>query len=394
MQWKWWSCVLGTLGVISAWPIDNQHVFDIEHSGSLGETSEPFWNVLARNRILQVGDNVQVRTSELGKWRLRALGEKFMDITDYMDLGKKNFVLAQEVSRSYPKTVQYAKEVRKTFQYVSEKGPRADLKKFTSFYTRYYKSTTGRESQKWLLDQIKELASQLKPKAEITEFKHSWAQRTILLRISGRNPERTRKHGVTIVGAHLDSAHLIPFLRSPGADDDGSGTVTLLETLRSLIAVDWTPESDVEFHWYSAEEGGLLGSQAVAQEYEDKGIKVQAMLQQDMTAFLRKDTEESIGLMTDFVDPQLTDFIELLINYYLKIPAKRTELGYAGSDHASWRRANYPSAFAVEAPFELCNLRLIHTSDDTMDAPEFSFPHMLRFVHLSVAYIIELGGWA
>lgn len=58
---------------------------------------------------------------------------------------------------------------------------------------------------------------------------------------------------------------LVPFFA--GADDDGSGTVTILEAYRALIASEFTPNRTVEFHWYSAEEGGLLGSQAVAKDY-------------------------------------------------------------------------------------------------------------------------------
>ena len=38
-----------------------------------------------------------------------------------------------------------------------------------------------------------------------------------------------------------------------GADDDGSGTVTILEAYRALLASDFKPNRAVEFHWYSAE---------------------------------------------------------------------------------------------------------------------------------------------
>ena len=34
-----------------------------------------------------------------------------------------------------------------------------------------------------------------------------------------------------------------------------SGTVTILEAYRGLIASNFTPTEDVWFHWYSAEEG-------------------------------------------------------------------------------------------------------------------------------------------
>lgn len=82
-----------------------------------------------------------------------------------------------------------------------------------------------------------------------------------------------------------------------GADDDGSGSVTILEAYRALITSDFRPVQPVEFHWYSAEvgssicsttvlninaylkEGGLLGSQAVAKDYEARGVNVLAMSQ-------------------------------------------------------------------------------------------------------------------
>jgi len=35
--------------------------------------------------------------------------------------------------------------------------------------------------------------------------------------------------------------------------DDGSGSVTILESYRALIAADFRPVRTVEFHWYSAE---------------------------------------------------------------------------------------------------------------------------------------------
>jgi hypothetical protein len=42
-----------------------------------------------------------------------------------------------------------------------------------------------------------------------------------------------------------------------GADDDGSGSVTILEAYRALITSDFRPERTVEFHWYSAEVMGI-----------------------------------------------------------------------------------------------------------------------------------------
>lgn len=42
----------------------------------------------------------------------------------------------------------------------------------------------------------------------------------------------------------------------------------------------------VEFHWYAAEEGGLLGSQDIASAYEKEGANVRGMLQMDSKPIL------------------------------------------------------------------------------------------------------------
>jgi Zn-dependent M28 family amino/carboxypeptidase len=47
-------------------------------------------------------------------------------------------------------------------------------------------------------------------------------------------PELTRRD------AH--STNMWPFLPAPGADDDGSGTVTILESYRALLAANFTRE--------------------------------------------------------------------------------------------------------------------------------------------------------
>lgn len=38
----------------------------------------------------------------------------------------------------------------------------------------------------------------------------------------------------------------------------GSGTVTILEAYRALLAADFHPVENVEFHWYSAEVSFIL----------------------------------------------------------------------------------------------------------------------------------------
>lgn len=41
-----------------------------------------------------------------------------------------------------------------------------------------------------------------------------------------------------------------------------------------------------------------------------------AMLQMDMTAWVKAGTKERVGIIQDFVDPALTEFIETLVEEY------------------------------------------------------------------------------
>lgn len=201
-----------------------------------------------------------------------------------------------------------------------------------------------------------------------------------------------------VIGAHQDSINLFlpSILPAPGADDDGSGTVTILEALRVLLESDaiikGNASNTVEFHWYSAEEGGLLGSQAIFSAYEKEGRDVKAMLQQDMTGYTHKTIEagepESVGVITDFVNPDLTDFIKKIITkvrynwceliellllttgQYCSIPYVLTKCGYACSDHASASKAGYPSAFVIESDFKYSDNK-IHTTQDRIEFLDF-----------------------
>lgn len=93
-------------------------------------------------------------------------------------------------------------------------------------------------------------------------------------------PNPAIKLPLVILGAHQDSAnYAFPLLPAPGADDDGSGTVTILEAFRALVQAGFKPECPVEFHWYAAEEAGLLGSQDVVAEYVRQRKDVGAMIQ-------------------------------------------------------------------------------------------------------------------
>ncbi|TPX14111.1 uncharacterized protein E0L32_000505 [Thyridium curvatum] len=331
--------------------------------------------------------------TEEEKWELRRNGQRFMDITEHADLGASR---AGAYSTSvFPKKLKLQDEVNPLLKNLSKTEMKDHLEKLTSFHTRYYKSDYGRQSSEWLLKQVRATikdagADEYGVAAE--HFPHAWGQNSIIAQIPGKT------NSTVVIGAHQDSINLwLPsVLAAPGADDDGSGTVTILEAFRVLLSsedvIKGKMENTIEFHWYSAEEGGLLGSQAIFSTYEKSKRDVKAMLQQDMTGFVQKTLDagkpESVGVIVDFVDPNLTDFIKKVVVEYCEIPYVETKCGYACSDHASATKAGYPSAFVIESAFEDSDNH-IHTTDDKISY--LSFDHMIQHARMTLAFAYELG---
>ncbi|NTV36491.1 MAG: Zn-dependent exopeptidase M28, partial [Anaerolineaceae bacterium] len=95
-----------------------------------------------------------------------------------------------------------------------------------------------------------------------------------------------------IISAHIDSAN------GPGAMDDGSGSVILLEIAEILNARQQLPSHDLYLVWYGSEEIGLYGSSHFVNTHTDLLARTIAMLQID--CLVRPlDTLEA-GLMLNF----------------------------------------------------------------------------------------------
>ncbi len=210
-------------------------------------------------------------------------------------------------------------------------------------------------------------------------------QNSLRLRLEGKS----RPQEIVVLGGHLDS--LSGFYgsgsRAPGADDNASGSASLLEALRVLIT-QGIPERSVEFFWYAGEESGLLGSAEIAQQYKAAQKDVVAVLQLDMTSFPGSG-ELVVGNVSDFTSPWLRQYL-VSINSTYALGARLIDdrCGYACSDHASWYRQGYPTLMPFESDTDNMNDR-IHTEGDVI-AP-LSFTHSLVFAKIALVIAMDLG---
>lgn len=97
--------------------------------------------------------------------------------------------------------------------------------------------------------------------------------RNILAQTVAGDPENC-----VMLGGHSDSV-----MEGPGINDDGSGSLTLLEIAVQLAK--YTVNNCVRFAWWAGEEEGLLGSDYYVQELsEEENLKIRLFMDYDMLA--------------------------------------------------------------------------------------------------------------
>ncbi|KAF9184423.1 Leucine aminopeptidase 1 [Haplosporangium sp. Z 767] len=326
-------------------------------------------------------DKAPVRMSE--KQRLNMLKKKIghMDVTDYQDFRPLHLHLRREKFTRY-------------VHLLSTANMKISL---TTFKIRYYKSDSGLEAAQWLHRQISDLIENSVANSDISLRKFTyekWKQFTVIDNnnanpfytrcsdFNGQLPDKSilpatavaRFEGKDeslyispiIIGAHLESvnAWFLALARSPGADDDGSGTVTTLEVFRSLINIGYHPVRSIEFHWYSAEEAGLLGSQDVAEDYRCKSVE------NDMIGYVGFRFKESFGIVTDNVNRELTELVKARLGPCI--------VG----------QVRVQSCAAIEGDFSDIS-PFIHGDGDSVT--HINFGHMRQFAKLTLGFTIELG---
>ncbi|KAM0656494.1 hypothetical protein ACHAPH_007747 [Verticillium nonalfalfae] len=351
--------------------------------GLLPMPSEPIFT-------LELGPGSIRTVTEAGKNRLETAGY------DYADLTHSSIRAARANGGSTgngPKSPMPPQDnALDQFVTLNATALRENLLGLTEFYTRYYQSRTGIQSSRWLLGRIQAYLSGARSRgvkrASFRVVDHNWeGQKSIIVSLKGKGND------IVVLGAHQDSINGLDPIKghAPGADDNGTGSITILEALRAILDSDLAvqdSEHTLEFHWYAGEEAGLLGSNAIFNEYAHDHVNVVAMLNFDMTGYVKPNTKPTMGVITDNVDPKLTQRLREIIEKYCSLGWTDTTCGYECSDHASATLNGFPSAFIFESIFENAN-EYIHTPEDTIEKVDFG--HVYEFTKLAVAAAYELA---
>jgi hypothetical protein len=186
---------------------------------------------------------------------------------------------------------------------------------------------------------------------------------------------------IYIICAHYDTVSV-----SPGADDDGSGTVAVLTA--AYIMSQYQFNHTIKFVTFSGEEQGLLGSEVYAAAAASQGWNIVGVLNCDMISYaittsdgsnlivFENTASEWLYTYTFDINTEYTDYIHLTLHH-----------GGStwGSDHNSFWDVGYDALFY----FEYTETPYYHTAGDTIAHTNATYA--VKNVRLILATLAELS---
>ena len=138
-----------------------------------------------------------------------------------------------------------------------------------------------------------------------------------------------------IICGHFDSVSSDPYVSAPGADDNGTGTATVLAAAE--ILTDYSFEYSIRYICFSGEEQGLRGSQAYAAWAASIGMGIVGVLNFDMLGYWEPGVEQDLEIETDEPSQWLAQAVLNAADLYTDTPYELHVYGGAWwGDHASF----------------------------------------------------------
>ena len=300
-------------------------------------------------------------------------------------INNKTARLAQAHRADFPSITEEDNMIRTFMDEVSIENLTATVQHLQDYGRRQYNTAEAYEAGQWLYDQFENLGTGLE--VEPFEFKYGVNESSpniIAIQWGTKYPDK-----YIVCGSHYDSERSgHGGQECPGADDNATGVATVLETARILSQYSF--ECSIIYCAFSAEEIGLVGSEAYASHCVDMGYDIVAYFNNDMNGYLHPGNE----IHVDLIYP---DNVEVLGEYYKNVASvyfpemevRHIEFTKGDSDHTSFNNKGFMGIYPFEdkdnySPY-------MHTLEDVIGISVNSFEQSQRFTQMNIACVATLA---
>ena len=275
---------------------------------------------------------------------------------------------------------------------IREDAMKTDLQKFSSddMNGRLAGTEDNEKAAAMIVAELKTLginpargSDYLQPFTVSTGPMNSKKTSNIVAMLPGQDP--LLKDEFIVIGAHMDHAGTLSrgYTCSKGAagsnsicngaDDNGSGTISVLHVAKALAAVRGSLKRSVIIMWFSGEEEGLLGSYYyVGKDPIVPIAKTVYMINMDMVGYMKSNGNQLAALGGGTSRAGQT-ILEAIGQKYQDRKIKITEKAGGGSDHVPFMAKGVPGVFLHTG---VANNTNYHKTSDTSDKIDYAGMHL------------------
>lgn len=226
---------------------------------------------------------------------------------------------------------------------------------------------------------------------ELTMESHRWGP-TTAPNIIGQKTGKTAPGDIYMITAHLDD--MPTGSTAPGADDNASGSVSVLVAADILSQFEWN--CTLRFALWTGEEQGLLGSDKYAQRAKNNGETIKGALNLDMIAWNTAGSAPDVDLNANKNYPATVDLANQMASvidaYDFDLVPEILDYGEGASDHASFWKYGYTAILGIEDyyPNDHDFDPYYHKTTDKLST--LNMPYFTEFVKAAVAETAHMSG--
>ena len=288
-----------------------------------------------------------------------------------------------QARRDFPTVTEEDALTRTLMDEVSIENLTATVQHLQDYGRRQYNTSQAYEAGQWIYDQFDNLGLDVE-QFEFTYGVNESSPNVIATQWGTKYPNK-----YIVCGSHYDSERSgHGGQEAPGADDNATGVATVLETARILS--EYTFECSIIYCAFSAEEIGLVGSEAYASFCAEMGYDIVAYFNNDMNGYLHPGNEIHVDLIYPENVEVLGEYYKNVAGvYFPEMEVRHIEFTKGTSDHESFNNNGFMGIYPFEdkdnsSPY-------IHTLEDVIGTSVNSFEQSQRFTQMNIACVATLA---
>ena len=226
--------------------------------------------------------------------------------------------------------------IEKLVREVSSDSIESHVRALTGFMTRYSYADSCSSAGQWIHDKFQSFG------VDASFHYYDWDGNN-WRNVIGTIPGKSDSTVIAIICGHFDSISEDPWNLAPGAEDNGSGTATVIETARVLSKEDH--EYTLRFICFSGEEQGLRGSYYYVTEAFLRGDNIIAAMNFDMVGYT-DDFHYDLSARYDSNSIWLGNMMTAA-SRFSKLELYPSHYSSPSSDHWYFQQYGYPATFSV-----------------------------------------------